>query len=431
MTDVSRTGPDRRTDRKRSRSRPDPVQDDPLASPSKYAVDRRDVGNAIGAAFRAARQAQRLSQHQVSALTTSPPLSRTTISAIESGRMPTIEALVSLSDVLHVNPSAILERVHLASPVPVDLTGLDSEELGRRAESLFWAGDFRGALAVYDAMHQRLALDPPADPEIARRLEVKVEIERAVCLRHLSALHAAEVSAKRAVGLARGTPRLQAEAFMVLAALHSHQSHLDLAELEADRAVVLSKDGDPKVEGQAWAQKGNVLARAERFPEARRAFLEARRLAIRARSSHDRVKAEGNLGSCFLALGKRAEAKDRFRTAVDLARKYDDPVAEASWLIELGNVALADDEMTEADRYAEAALRIAKPSDRVLTIFRGEWLRHRIAKRKDPGDDDRHRIAYLRRLYVRVQEHRGIDAIREFREAVLDAEIRREEDDRD
>ena len=98
--------------------------------------------------FRSARQAQHLSQQQLAALAANPPVSRTTISAIESGRLPNVEALVSLSNVLHVNPMEILERVHLASPAPIDLTGLGFDELRLRAEQFFWASDYRSALSV-------------------------------------------------------------------------------------------------------------------------------------------------------------------------------------------------------------------------------------------------------------------------------------------
>ena len=76
-------------------------------------------------------------------------------------------------------------------------------------------------------------------------------------------------------------------------------------------------------------------------------------------------------------------------------------------------------ELDEADRYAEAALRLVKPGGRRLTVFRAEWLAHRIARQRDPLDPDRKRLDFLRKLYGRVKEHQGIDVIREFEEMAL------------
>jgi transcriptional regulator with XRE-family HTH domain len=60
----------------------------------------RGAARAVGGIFRSAREMQRLSQHQVAALTDAMPwrISRTAIGDIERGRsLPGIEALVSLA----------------------------------------------------------------------------------------------------------------------------------------------------------------------------------------------------------------------------------------------------------------------------------------------------------------------------------------------
>jgi len=200
----------------------------------------------------------------------------------------------------------VLERVGLSTTAPVDLTDHSHEQLRQQAEQFFWAGDYRRALSVYDAMYQRVLLEPPGDPEEATRMEARIEINRAVTLRQCSALQASEASAKRAVELAKNVPDLQAEAFIVLASLYSHLGMLEFAELAAGRALALTRDGEPGLLGQAWNQMGNTLQRAHRFDESREAFLEARKLAIRTREHRLHVKAEGNIGSCLLAIGRRA-----------------------------------------------------------------------------------------------------------------------------
>lgn len=74
-----------------------------------------------------------------------------------------------------------------------------------------------------------------------------------------------------------------------------------------------------------------------------------------------------------------------FERAIDLARKHGDPSAEALWQVESGEAALVEGDLESADRRARAALQIAKPADRVLTVVRGEWIRHEVVKRRSPG----------------------------------------------
>lgn len=387
---------------------------------------QRRLRDGIGVVLRSAREAQRLSQEQLADLTQEQAggaVSRAMISAIERGQaLPGLEALLSITAVLHVEPAEIFERIKLqGAAAPVDLSGVSVEDLRRRAEQLFWSGDYRSALTVYDTVLERLVLDPPVEPDARRRAEARIEIDRAVTYRECSALRAAEASAKRAVQLARGMSDLQAEAYMVLASLHSHEGFLDLASIEIERAASLAVNEGPRLQGQTWMQKGNILHRLKEYEEARQAFLQARRFALSARDYHDLVRIEGNIGACLFDLGRHAAAGKQFIKAVDLARKHADPAMEASWLVELGRLALHGGALDDADRYASAALRIAKPSEQVLTIFRAVWLQHLIAERRNPADRDRHRLAHLKRLYVRVRNHQGLDVIQEFTRTVLGA----------
>ena len=127
---------------------------------------------AIGNFLRATRASQRLTQQQVATLTRKSPwqLSRAAISAIERGQnFPGMEAMLALSHVLYIDPKELVERARMSTVVPVDVTGMTYEDLEHRAEHYFWAGDFRQALSVYDAILEKIALEggsrtrPPRD----------------------------------------------------------------------------------------------------------------------------------------------------------------------------------------------------------------------------------------------------------------------------
>lgn len=383
----------------------------------------------VGRIFRAAREEQRLSQEQVAALSASRSagVSRTLISAIERGRsLPGIEALVSLSRVLNIEPREILERVDLSVSVPVDVTGLAPRELVTKGNDSFLSGDYREALAHYDAAADLLVLEGD-DSREARELRVRIEINRSVALRRSLALKAAQTAAERAVELAREFAELRTEAYMALASVLSQEGLHVLARDAAERALAEADGADAKHRCQAWAQLGGTLLRARQFEEARRAYLRARELAIRARDLRERNKIEGNIGSCLQELGKRGQAGARFRKAVELARKAGDRSMEASWLVALGRIALAERRLTDAERCAEAALRIVRPLGQRLTVFRAEWLLHGVLVEREPGARDRRRLAHLTRLWRELSHCRQLDDVREFERSVLRRERREDE----
>lgn len=416
----------RSPDGKRSVARQDPVSKGAAASGGTPVKQSSGLASAVGAVFRSARETQKLSQEQVAALTAAraPEISRTAISSIERGtNLPGLEVLVSLSEVLYVDPAEILDLVKIRTAQPVELTGVTREDLATQAEKYFWAGDYRRALATYDAILHHLALDPPRDAYERTRLTTRHEINRAATLRRCCALTAARAAAERAVSLARGVPDLQSEAYVALASVLSDGGRLLFARDAVEHAVRLSSSCGPRTRGMAWNEKGGVCYQSGEYEAAQTAYIEARRLFLEAGDQRHLVHIEGNLGSCLLAEGKTEHARERFAAAVDLARKSGEPALEASFLIELGGVAFLKGEFEKADGYAEAALRIAKPADHVLTIFRAEWLRHKVASGRSPEAPDRHRLAYLRRLHGRLGEHRGVDVVREFEVALIGASL--------
>ena len=350
-------------------------------------------------------------------------LSRAAISAIERGQnFPGMEAMLALSNVLFVDPKELVERARLSTVVPVDITGLSYEELDRQATQYFWSGDFRRALSVYDALLEKLALEAPDDPaQVARRI-ANLEVRRATALRRAGALLSAIATAERAISLSNGLPNIQAQAYVVLAGLQAQRGHLPLARDAAERAIELASTVDDlRSQGWAWNVRAKVHYMSDEFEEARNAYLESRNLAQKSGDNHHLTHTEGNIGMCWYELGQIGEARKWLVRAVEQARHHVQPALEASWVVELGKIALAQDKPDEADRYAEAALRIAKPREHYLTIFRAEWLRYKVVRAREPANPDRHRVHYMRKLFLHLDQYEGIDEVQEFKRTAMRA----------
>jgi tetratricopeptide (TPR) repeat protein len=375
----------------------------------------------IGKFFRATRKAQSLSQEQLADLARRRPghVSRAMISAVERGRhLPGLEVLLTLSQVLHISPSEVLERLELARGESIDASGMSYGELDRQASQCFWSGDPRRAVAYYDTMLSLLQEDLPPDADEALRRTATTELRRGAALRRCGAAVAARGAIERAITLSDGIPEIQVQAYLVLAALLVQLGRLPLARDASERALQLAADlTDVKLQGWAWIEKGEVLAAFGKHAEARDAFLQARKFIKQVGDFHHAIKIEGNIGHCLHELGRFDQARRRYLSAIALARRHKVPASEALWLVELGRLALRERQAPDADACALSALRIAKPLDDLLCCFRAEWLRHLVHHERNPGEPDRHRIAYLKKLYVQLEEHRGVEEIQQFKRA--------------
>jgi len=390
-------------------------------SGAKSRSDLEAAQQKVGSFLRSTRQNQRLTQAEVAKRTRESPwqLSRAAVSAIERGQnFPGLEAMLALSNVLHIDPKELIERARL-TVVPVDVSGLTYEELESRASQYFWAGDFNKALAVYDAIVEKMALEGGEDSAALAVRLARVEIRRATALKRAGAILSAVASAERALFLSRDNREIQAEVYVVLADLQVQRGHLPLANDAARRAIELSADGSLSVQAWAWMVQGRALYLAEKFSEARDAFVQARRHAVDGNDQQHLTHIEGNIGMCWVAEGDLAEGRPALQCAVDLARKAKQPYLEASWTVELGKIALVQDRFDDTRRLARAALRIARPRENSLTIFRAEWLLHRLNRRIKPDDADRRRLAQLHKLFLELDQHEGIDEIQEYKAVVL------------
>jgi tetratricopeptide (TPR) repeat protein len=383
----------------------------------------------VGNFLRATRERLRLTQAEVAARSRGSQwqLSRAAVSAIERGQnFPGLEAMLALSNVLQIDPKELIERARLTAVVPVDLTGLEDRQLEDRAGQYFWAGDYKSALSVYDSMAQKLALEEHDDPESLAARTATLEVRRATTLKRAGALISAIASAERAIVLTTRLPAIQAEAYVVLADLQVQRGHLPLARDAAERAIALAADvGNAKTLTLGWLVHGRVLYLAGSYEEARNAFLQAQQQIASTDDTRHLTHIDGNIGMCCLELGEIRKAEEWIGRAVEFAREQGQPALEASWLVELGKITLASDRLEEAERLARAALQVARPLELGLTVFRAEWLCHKIAARTTPEVADAKRLEVLRRLFLQLDEHEGIDEINEFRQATHAADVLR------
>lgn len=362
------------------------------------AMDSPATRRAVGFLVRKARESHGLTQEQLATMTLGKPwqVSRAAISAVERGRnLPNLAALVAFRRILHLDPLEILELTEHRAPYSVE-PGSDSfHRLSERAERLLGAGDARAAVAVYDVILERLPLDDGT-------LRARLDLSRATAFLVCGALQAARSGAERVLTLASDDASLRAEAYALLAELHIRMGHLPLAENMAARAVELASACDARVQTLAFSAEAMCLLQGERFGDAISAFARARDRAREAREHFHLGHATGSMGLCCSRLGQRRQARRLFEDALALARKHAQPPLEARWLVELGYLALEEDRPTEADRFAAAALAIAKPSGHASMVLRAEWLRHLVFKLKNPEREDRHRLGQIRKLLARI-----------------------------
>ncbi len=347
-------------------------------------------------------------------------ISKSMLSGIERGRhLPGLETLVTLCSVLHVDPSEVHDLVHAAADVSVNFDESTAEEVRERAKKRFWSGDYRQALALYNAMLRHLADSPPGDVADRDREHARVQILRATALRRMGAFSAARAAALRATTLAEGNPEIQAEGYVVLAGILSQTGDLPVAGDLARRAVSLVDGTDPATEGLAWHQVGAVDFRRGDHAAAYDAFRKARELVRGTRNENHLTHIEGNIGSCLLAMGRRSRARGQFVRAIELAKEYGSRLQEAGWTIQLGSLFLDESRHAEAENCARTALGLARRHAESLTIFRAQLLLHRARVQSGPTPANSGRLTRLRGLFQRVRHRLSPEEINQCMETGL------------
>lgn len=441
MPDPGKEGPRRL--RPASRTRSARNLDKPGSKPGQAtdaAVEDSFDGNGnpnfVGQFLRAARESQRLTLRQLAEETKvlpGGPVPRATIAAIEKGKSdPTLRYYVVLAKALRIDPAEIWERADLALGARVEVSVEPDRkargELRRRAEELFLSGDYRRALAVFDALARQLDLDPPISEPSGSRERAGIEIARATAARRCGALAVAESCARESLRLTRRFPDLRAQAYVGLAEILSLRGHHGLAEDAASRAVEIATSESPEHLAMAVSESAVVLLRDGQLKAGRNLYAQARNLAIKAGDKRRLTRIEGNLGTCLLKLGQRKAARDKFERALELAHETSHSALQALWTVMLGEVDFEEARFESAERRARGALAVAKPLEHTLTILLAEWLLHRVLKASDPHANDRHRVSHMKKLYSRLAPEEGIDELRHFRETFFDRPIAGEVD---
>jgi len=377
----------------------------------------------VGATFRAAREWLGLSQQQVADLTAERGIrvSRSAVCDIERGcNMPGIESLVSLCEVLQLDPRGILESVLIGRDSAAELASCSASELRHRGLLLYVGGKYRAASRVYAVLGDQLARQTPSDPFEHLRLRARVECVRATSLRRCGQSYAAEAAARRALHLGLGFEGVQVEVLTLLASLHTDEALVPLAEAEIEQAVRIAEAaGSARLLRLVLSVQACLLFQSARMEDAIELFRRSTAYAIETGDAGSQSRSEGSIGICLAKLGHPSAARVRFRRALDLARRGHDGLCEANVQIAIGRMALLMEDLDEAEQRAAAALKVARGIENPLTTFSGMWLGHSVARRRKPHAPDRHRVSALRRLYASVANDKSAEAVREFRREVL------------
>jgi tetratricopeptide (TPR) repeat protein len=388
-------------------------ENDPLAI-LRAEILRRRIRERVGRAADGAPGEERIRKLQArasKALAEREPLG---LIYRDTGKHRRAETLFSLSRPTHVHPGELLERIETKVAATAGTVEPRFDELLAEIKKRFYAADYQAMLDLCDDAEKQLFRE--SSEEDARRREFRAELylQRSMALRGRSELKRSEEATKRAIQLSQGMALMQTRAYLLLNTIQVASGLLALAEISAKRALELSESCGAHWHGLAWLQKGNCLYAERRLEEARRTYMRGLEFCREAKDDNHCGILEGNIGTCLQDLGRRKQARKRFEKAVALARKCGNHNFEAFWLIALGHFHLDGGDLDEAERCATAALRIARRRDRVLLVFRGEWLRHLVVQRRRPGARDTRRLNRLRELYPRVRQEVSDDAVREY-----------------
>jgi predicted ATPase/class 3 adenylate cyclase len=144
-----------------------------------------------------------------------------------------------------------------------------------------------------------------------------------------------------------------------LALLHHHQGDAPGALGLAEQALRIGQEvGSPRYQGYAWMSRGHALTSLERFPEAREAYQQARRIRVETRMPHLEMESVAGLAALALAAGERQEARGYVEELLaHLARGPLHGVEEPFWIWLTCYRVLRAQEDSRAQRVLETAHR--------------------------------------------------------------------------
>jgi tetratricopeptide (TPR) repeat protein len=262
-------------------------------------------------------------------------------------------------------------------------------------------------------------LQDRGDAEGARDAIARVRINQASALTRLGKLALAEQELRTTLRSGEELdPVVEGRAMLALANVHAEQGDLIMAELEAERAVVLARDaGDATLAARALHALGFVLAGRGRHAEAIERYRGAAAEYEELEESVEAARIRVNVGQCYVSLGKYREGLRLLRSALDDCRTLGHRRLEARCWSSMAEAhfELGDDERARRCLRASNTVLGSGNTEHADLLFVNAWYDWRIGRRQD--NPTREKIAFGRLKALRsLLEKRfpEVDAFDEF-----------------
>ncbi|QRK12605.1 AAA family ATPase [Archangium violaceum] len=189
-----------------------------------------------------------------------------------------------------------------------------------------------------------------------------------------------------------------------LALIHYHLGDAPAALELAEQGLRIGQEiGSARYQGYAWMSRGHALATLRRFPEAREAYQQARRIRVEARMPHLEMESVAGLAAVALATGARQEAlgyaeeilshlqrvtlhgvEDPFQiwlTCFQVLRAQDD--SRAQWVLETAHRQIQESAKRLHDRQLRHSFLAIPAHHELLAQVRGTQTRDSATRQGD------------------------------------------------
>jgi tetratricopeptide (TPR) repeat protein len=326
---------------------------------------------------------------------------------------PSFDKLRVLASVFNVSVQAFSDVVDLEACEVLKPNDGGPKALVDEGNAALKAGNFRQAYAYYD-----FALDQLHESENAVDAQdsmAQTRINLAVALSRLGKLALAEQELRHALRVSNTlSPTLVARAFLVLSNLHADQGDLLLSEVEAEKALALSKSaGLNLVTARALHTLGRVLAQNKQHLAAIDRYREAVALYETCGEQYETVRVRINVGDCYVALGKMKEGVRLLRSALADARTAGFRQLEAQAWSNLGEAHFRAGETEQAQSCLRQSDTLAGTPEKYPDIlFFNAYYEWKMASNQ--GNPTRERIAFGRLKALRSSLERRFVEVEAF-----------------
>jgi tetratricopeptide (TPR) repeat protein len=325
---------------------------------------------------------------------------------------PSFDKLRVLASVFNVSVQAFSDVVDLEAYEELKPADGDPASIVDAGNLALRAGEYGQAFAYYEYALDRL--HDAAIPD-SHALIAQTRVNLAMALSRLGKLALAEHELRQALraGVAL-TPTITARALLNLANLHADQGDLLLAELEAEKALALSKSEDANVlSAQALHTLGRVLAQRQRHLEAIERYREAGVLYDGCGDAHESVRVRINVGDSYVALGKTREGIRLLRASLAEARAIGHRRLEAQAWSNLGEACLRAADTAQAQAcFRQSDALAGSPEKYPDILFFNAFYEWKMAA--DQANPTREKIAFGRLKALRSSLERRFPEVDTF-----------------